>query len=77
MEVGFHEPGLMTYESTLIFVKIHKNIFMSVYRIDPWSNNVMPVSDSKLLEVQLLDFILTEYPDTRVLGMKIFTAKIP
>ena len=28
MEVGFHEPGL-------IFMKIHRNIFMSIYRIDP------------------------------------------
>jgi len=29
-EVGFHE-----HESRLIFMNIHKNIFMSVYRIDP------------------------------------------
>jgi len=28
MEVGFHEPGL-------ILMKIDRNIFMSVYRIDP------------------------------------------
>jgi hypothetical protein len=27
MEVGFHEPGL-------IFIKIHKNVFMSIYIID-------------------------------------------
>ncbi len=29
-EVGFHEPGL-------IFMKIHRNTFVSVYRIDPRS----------------------------------------
>jgi len=39
MDVGFHQPGLRN-ESRLTFMKIHKNIFMSIYITDPclkWS----------------------------------------
>jgi hypothetical protein len=34
MAVGFHEPGLT-------FMKIHKNIFMNIYRIDPRNWKIM------------------------------------